>query len=123
MPADRGSGGVFGDESHLQLRGREPREIGSLLTQRQQEAWDGVCVADRTLIRVIMQPERDHTPFAKVAMELVFTEIQLAKMFEEFGFLVRRHKLRSIFEPFRKRGQQLEKTNTCKSRYRRLSTL
>jgi hypothetical protein len=43
-------------------------------------------------------------------MELVFTEIQLAKMFEQFGFLVRRRKLRSIFEPLRKRGQRLEKT-------------
>jgi hypothetical protein len=115
MPADRGSGGVFGDESHLQLRGREPREIGSLLTQRQQEAWDVVCVADRTLIGVIAQPERDHAPFAKVAMELVFTKIQLAKMFEEFGFLVRRHELRSIFEPFRKQGQQLEKTELTTS--------
>lgn len=115
MPADRGSGGVFGDESHLQLRGREPREIGSLLTQRQKKAGDVVYVADRTLIGVIAQPERDHAPFAKVAMKLVFTEIQLAKMFEEFGFLVRRHKLRSIFEPFRKRGQQLEKTELTTS--------
>ena len=43
-------------------------------------------------------------------MELVFPEIQLAKMSEEFGLLVRRHKLRSIFEPLRKRGQRREKT-------------
>ena len=43
-------------------------------------------------------------------MEFVFPEIQLAKIFQKFGFLVRRHKLRSIVEPFRKRGQRLEKT-------------
>jgi hypothetical protein len=35
MPADRGSGSVFRDESLLQFGGSEPREIGSLLTQRQ----------------------------------------------------------------------------------------
>jgi hypothetical protein len=57
-----------------------------------------------------VQPERDDTPFAKVAVEFVFAEIQLAKMFQKFSFLVRGHKLRSIFEPFRKQGQRLEKT-------------
>ena len=109
MPADRGSGGVFGDESHLQLRGREPREIGSLPTQRQKKTGNVFCATDRAFVGVVMQPERDNPPFAKVAMELVFTKIQLAKMFEEFGFLVRRHESRSIFESLRKGGQRLEK--------------
>jgi hypothetical protein len=110
MPAYPGSGSVFRDESLLQFRGREPCEIGSLLTQRQQEAGNVLCVADRTLIGVVVQPERDHTPLAEIAMEFVFPEIQLAEMLEKLGFLVRRHKFRSIFESFRKGGQRLEKT-------------
>jgi hypothetical protein len=115
MPADRGSGGVFGDESHLQFRGREPREIGSLLTQRQKKAGNVFCATDRAFVGVVMQSERDNPPLAEIATELVFTKIQLAKMLEEFGFLVRRHELRSIFEPFRKQGQQLEKTELTTS--------
>jgi hypothetical protein len=115
MPADRGSGGVFGDESHLQFRGREPREIGSLLTQQQKKAGNVFCAADRAFVGVVMQSERDNPPLAEIAMELVFTEIQLAKMFEKFGFLVRRHKLCSIFESLRRRGQQLEKTELTTS--------
>jgi hypothetical protein len=115
MPADRGSGDVFGDESHPQFRRREPCEIGSLLTQRQKKAGDVFCATDRTFVGVVMQSERDNPPLAEIAMELVFTEIQLAKMSEEFGFLVRRHKLRSIFEPSRKRWQQLEKTELITS--------
>jgi hypothetical protein len=110
MPADRGSGSVFRDESLLQFRGREPCEFGSLLTQCQKKTRNVLCVAGRALIGAVVQPERDDTPFAKVAVELVFPEIQLAQTFEEFGFLLRRHKLRSIFESFRKQGQRLEKT-------------
>ena len=110
MPTDRGSGSVFGDQSLLQFRGREPCEIGSLLTQRQQEAGNVLCVGDRTLIGVVVQSERDDPPLAEIAMEFVFPEIQLAKMFQKFGFFLRRHKLRAIDEPFRKEGQRLEKT-------------
>src|ERR1700730_11017138 len=110
MPADRGSGSVFRDESLLQLRGREPCEFGSLLAQCQKKTRKVLCVAGRALIGAVVQPERDDTPFAKVAVELVFAEIQLAKMFQKFSFLVRGHKLRSIFESFRKQGQRLEKT-------------
>src|SRR5438270_1443189 len=110
MPADRGSGRVFGDESLLQLSGREPRKTGSLLTQRQKKAGNVIGVADRALIGVVVQSERDNPPLAEIAIELIFTEIQLAKTFQKFGFLVGRHKLGSILEPFRKRGQRLEKT-------------
>ena len=110
MPANRGSGRVFRDESLLQFRGRKPCEIGSLLTQCQQEAWYVLCPADSILVGVVVQSERDNSPLTEIAMELVFPEIQLAKMFQKFGFLVRRQKLRSIFEPFRKRGRRLEET-------------
>lgn len=110
MPADRRSGSVFRDESLLQFRGSEPREAGSLLTQCQKKPGNVLCAKDRTFVGVVMQPERDDPPLAEIAMERVFTEIKLAKMFEEFGFFVRRHKLRSIFETFRKRRQRLEKT-------------
>ena len=110
MPPDRGSGSVFGDEGLLQFRGCEPREIGSLLTQRQQKAGNILGVADHILIGVVVQSERDDPPLAEIAMEFVFPEIQLAEMFQKFGFFRRRHKLRSIDEPFRKRGQRLEKT-------------
>ena len=110
MPADRGSGRVFGDESLLQFSGREPRKTGSLLTQRQKKAGNVIGVADRALIGVVVQSERDNSPLAEIAIELIFTEIQLAKTFQKFGFLVGRHKLGSILEPFRKRGQRLEKT-------------
>src|SRR5947209_5651668 len=37
MPTDRGSGSVFGHQRLLQFGRREPREIGSLLTQDLQE--------------------------------------------------------------------------------------
>jgi hypothetical protein len=110
MPADRGPGGVLRDESLLQFRGSDPREIGSLVTQRQKKTGNILCAAHRALVGVVAQTERDHTPLAEIAMEFVLPEIQLAKFFQEFGFLVSRHKLRSIFEPFRKRGQRLEKT-------------
>jgi hypothetical protein len=43
-------------------------------------------------------------------MEFVFPEIQLAKMPEELGLLIRGHKLRSVSEPFRERRERLEKT-------------
>ena len=110
MPADRGSGRVFRDESLLQFGGPEPCEIGSLLTQFQEETGNIFGVAERTFIGVVVQSERGNSPLAEIAMELVFPEIQLAKMFQKFGFLVRRQKLRSICEPFRKRGQRLEET-------------
>jgi hypothetical protein len=82
MPADRGSGSVFGDQSLLQFRGREPREVGRLPTQRQEEAGNVLGVADRTLIGVVVQSERYNPPLADVAMEFVFPEIQLAKTFQ-----------------------------------------
>jgi hypothetical protein len=110
MPADRGSGNVFRGESLLQFGGSEPREIGSLLTQRQKETGNVFCATDGAFIGVVMQPEPDNAPLAEIPVKLVFTEIQLAKMFQKFSFLVRGHKLRSIFEPFRKQGQRLEKT-------------
>jgi hypothetical protein len=110
MPANRGPGGVLRDESLLQVRGSEPREIGSLLMQRQKKAGKVPCATHRALVGFVAQTERDHTPLAEIAMEFVLPEIQLAKFFQEFGFLVSRHKFRSIFEPFRKRGQRLEKT-------------
>ena len=75
MPADRGSGSVFRDESLLQFRGREPCEFGSLLTQCQKKTRNVLCVAGRALIGAVVQPERDDTPFAKVAVEFVFPEI------------------------------------------------
>ena len=106
--ADARTRRVLGDECLLQYRGREPREIGSLLTQRQQEAGNVLGVADGTLIGLVVQSERDNPPFAEIAMEFVFTEIQLAKMLQKLGLLVRRHKLRPIGEPFRKRGQRLK---------------
>jgi Family of unknown function (DUF6635) len=110
VPANRGSGRVFRDESLLQFRRPEPCEIGSLLTQFQEETGNVLRVADRTFIGVVVQSERDNPPLAEIAMEFVFPEIQLAKMFQKFGFLVRRQKLRSILEPFRKRGRRLEET-------------
>jgi hypothetical protein len=110
MPADRGPGSVLRDESLLQFRGSEPREIGSLVTQRQKKTGNIPCAAHRALVGVVAQAERDHTPLAEIAMEFVLPEIQLAKFFQELGFLVSRHKFRSIFEPLRKRGQRLEKT-------------
>ena len=110
MPADRGSGSVFRDESLLQFRGHEPRRIRRFLTERQKKAGNVLCIADRTLIVIVVQPERGHPPLAEIAMEFVFPEIQLAEMPQKLGFLVRRHKLRSIFESVRKGGQRLEKT-------------
>jgi len=110
MPADRGSESVFGDQSLLQFRGREPREIGSFLTQRQKKSRNVRGATDLAFVDVVMQPERDHSPLAEIAVEFVFPEIQLAKMFQEFGLFLGRYKRRPISEPLRKRGQRLEKT-------------
>ena len=110
MPADRGSESVFGDQSLLQFRGREPREIGSFLTQRQKKSGNVCGATDLAFVDVVMQPERDHSPLAEIAVEFVFPEIQLAKMFQEFGLFLGRYKRRPISEPLRKRGQRLEKT-------------
>jgi hypothetical protein len=81
MPANRGPGGVLRDESLLQVRGSEPREIGSLLMQRQKKAGKVPCATHCALVGVVAQTERDHTPLAEIAMEFVLPEIQLAKFF------------------------------------------
>ena len=109
MPANRGAGSVFGDERLLKFAGNKAREIGGLLPQRQQELGNLGSADDCAYIGVVVQPERNDTTFAEIAVKFVFPEIQLAKMREEFGLLVRRHKLRSIGEPFRKRRERLEK--------------
>jgi len=72
-------------------------------------------------VGVVAQTERDHTPLAEIAMEFVLPEIQLSEILSGVRLPSSRDtKLRSIFEPFRKRGQRLEKTElthcTCKSR-------
>jgi hypothetical protein len=82
MPADPGPGRVFRDESHLQFRGREPREIGGLPTQCEKKTRNVLYVASLALVGVVVQPERDDTPLAEIAMEFVFPEIQLAEMFQ-----------------------------------------
>jgi len=105
VPADGGSGSIFGDERVLEFRGGEPREIGSVLTQPQQEVGDFLCA----VIGVVAQPERDDPPLAEIAVEFVFLEIQLSKMLQKCGFFVRRHKVRSIFEPFRQGSEWFQK--------------
>jgi len=89
VPADPGSGGVFGNKGVLQFRGSEPREIGGFPTQRLQEFGDGTYMAGCALIGIVTEPERDDPPLAEIAVKFVLAEIQIAKTFEEFGFLDR----------------------------------
>ena len=89
MPADPGSRGVFGDKGVLQFPRNEPREIGGFVTQRLQEFGDAIYMAGGALIGIIAEPERDDPPLAEIAVKFVLAEIQIAKTFEEFGFLDR----------------------------------
>jgi len=98
MPADPGTRSIFGDESVPQFRGSESREIGSLLKQSQQKARNVLGVAPRALTGLVMCPERDDTPLAKIAMKFIFLEMQLSKMFQKYVLFLQRHEVRSVFE-------------------------
>ena len=108
MPADRGAGGVFGDQRMRQLGRREPGEFGGPVAQWQQEIRQLGRLVHGHVVEIVAQPEGGDTALAEIAVKLEFAQLQLGKIFDDGRFLFRCHKILTVCEPVRQRGHRLQ---------------